>query len=267
MTEYEDIAFVDFDDDSDDENVIMHDNTTKPLSKYDMTKMAYQYDKRTLEYYRVIRERRSNPFFPDMCFDQSDDVFQYPFRWNAYDGNIIDVDPYGPLCFDPEELSQYFYSKRLNMLWHNETDTSSGVYGGYYGDAVGSGLNIKVEGRGEYKERFLFRLPILDCYLPTTHHNSVVTMGPLLTLDMLEEIDTLNGVSYDRDAPLLKKVSKRKGKSSLVHMYKLYLQALSVNPDLSEYITDKDLKRLNGEKLKQLRDKANRYAVDILKSM
>jgi hypothetical protein len=54
---------------------------------------------------------------------------------------------------------------------------------------VGSGENINIIGRGECPEKYLFRLPIIDCYLEKDYNKSIITMGPKLTI---EEITALS---------------------------------------------------------------------------
>ena len=54
-------------------------------------------------------------------------------------------------------------------------------YEGYYGDLVGAGEDIMIQCRGTYPERYLFRLPISNCYLKKNQKLSIITMGPKLT--------------------------------------------------------------------------------------
>ena len=63
----------------------------------------------------------------------------------------------------------------MRELWHNETDEgeNGGFWQGYYGNAVGAGEKFLVPGRGIHPEWYLFRLPIIDCYLTNNALNRV----------------------------------------------------------------------------------------------
>ena len=74
-------------------------------------------------------------------------------------------------------MIRHYYKRRLKLLWNEPKDESGGFYQGYYGDAVGSGEEINIPGRGTHQELYLFRLPIDDCYLPPDSDLSVPTMG------------------------------------------------------------------------------------------
>ena len=105
------------------------------------------------------------------------DLFIFKYKWNPYIGEREEIDPNGPLYFDPDTLIHYFYVNRLNNLWI----TSDNNFQGYYGDALGNGPNFYIEGRGDYRNWYLFRLPIPDCYLYNNHNYQTVTMGPILS--------------------------------------------------------------------------------------
>lgn len=218
--------FVDF---GDYDEIITSDE--KQLSPYNMKNYTFNYDHTTLEYYRVIRERKLNVFLSDCSEFDHNMSFQYKYRWDAYSGKIIDIDTCGPLCFHPDDLIRYFYLKRLDMLWTAPVDETSGYFHGYYGDAVGAGENIFVAGRGEYPERYLFRLPVTNCYVPTTHHLSTITMGPILTNDDVAYIDKLATTYHPNNY-----INQfKKHRPSLSSMKALYDQAISKNPDISAF--------------------------------
>ena len=211
----------------------------------------YEYDNITTEYYKVLRERKLNVFLPE--FDEFDYTksFRYSKKWNVYSGIPGENDPYGPLCFFPDDLIHYFYSRRLEMLWHNEVDEAGGFYEGYYGSAVGAGENIVIKGRGEYPEKYLFRLPVINCYIPKSHHLATITMGPKLTHDEIVEIETLATTYYPN---YYKETYKRK-RPSLIEMKLLYDEAISENPTI---VQSKEYD------IQNLKDIANREAVQKL---
>lgn len=236
------------------------DNIPSINKNTDMKKYNDSYDGTTTEFYRVIRKRKINVitqeergFFPDKAF-------KFPYKWDPYTGERESMDPYGPLYFHPDDLIHYFDCKKLENLWTDPKDENGGYYAGYYGDAVGSGENINVMGRGIYPELYLFRLPIINCYLPEKHDMSLITMGPKLTEKELEEIDELAEEHYKNN--YYKQYGKKR--PSLVAMKKLYDQAISTDPDTSG-IAGKV--QHSGSTLKTLRDRANRNAVDLLKKM
>ena len=122
-----------------------------------------KYDDKTINYYRKLREIKLDPILQEQISDNIS--FKYYNIWNPYTGETLtDIDPYGPLCFHPDLLIKYFYTNRLNELWNEEYDDGENLYEGHYGDALNSGENIFIQSRGENPEKYLFRLPISDCY-------------------------------------------------------------------------------------------------------
>jgi hypothetical protein len=93
-----------------------------------------------------MRENKLNVFLSEYTdFDKSN-CFMFKNIWNPYSGKRKDIhDPYGPLCFIPDDLIYYFYSHRLDILWNNPEDTVEG----YYKDGVSAGKNILVPSRGK----------------------------------------------------------------------------------------------------------------------
>lgn len=147
------------------------------------------YNNRTMNYYVTARKCHIDPIL-DIEVEPSI-AFEYPYQWDPYTGEKLGIDPYGPLYFHPASIAYYFYSKRLDGLWKNGEDTLDGVFEGYYDRFVGSGEDLEVIGRDKYPELYLFRLPILDCYLTPDHDRSVVTIGPKLTNDEIITLDKL----------------------------------------------------------------------------
>jgi hypothetical protein len=192
-------------------------------------------------------------------------AFTYANMWDPYTGEITGTDPYGSLYFHPDELIHYFYIKRLEGLWHEPVDEKAGYYAGYYGEMVGS--NLHIEGRGSYAELYLFRLPIVDCYLQNGHDFSIITMGPKLTDDDLKKIDDIASLYYKHD--YVKKYKEKR--PSLVKMKQLYDQAISSDPETLMYTninSDIDCTSILYESNIELeRGMVNRWAVDKLRMM
>lgn len=153
---------------------------------------ALMYDDTTCTYYKEHRLKRTDPITFDTLEAKSS--FKFLDMWDPDTGNRTGIDPYGPLCFHPMTLLHYFYESRLNGLWINPNDG----YEGYFGDVVGSGDDIAM-GRGIYPERYLFRLPISNCYLKKGHNLSIITMGPKLTNREICELDRLINKYWSND--------------------------------------------------------------------
>lgn len=147
------------------------------------------YDNRTMNYYKTARQCHIDPILNIEVDDKIS--FKFKDQWDPYTGERIGIDPYGPLCFHPISLVYYFYLHRLDGVWKSEVDSVDGVFEGYYDMLVGSGKELEVVGRAKYTELYLFRLPILDCYLTPDHNKSFITMGPILNDQEIDEIEML----------------------------------------------------------------------------
>jgi len=150
--------------------------------------------------------------------------FKFKYKWNPYTGERQSKDSNGYLSFDPDTLIHYFYTNRLNYLWESSTDIN---YSGYYGDALGNGPEFNIKGRGAHPDWYLFRLPIIDCYLIKDHCYQSVTMGPKLTDKEIKEIDRL-AKSYGNNY----KNKYKSKRPSLSKLKKLYDLAINPEPDL-----------------------------------
>jgi len=142
------------------------------------------------ENYKTFRLCKVDP----IMYEKVDErwAFKFKYKWNPYSGERTDeCDENGPLYFDPEYLINFWYKSRMNNLWKEDSDENDGYYHGYYGDAVGSGPDFNIKGRGKHYEWYLFRLPILDCYLDKEHNHQYITMGPILTNEEIKLIDNL----------------------------------------------------------------------------
>ena len=113
-------------------------------------------------------------------------------------------------------------------------------------------------GRGHHPEWYIFRIPIIDCYLTTDHNNQYITFGPKLTdtdIKNLEDLANLRPDNYKR--------MYNANRPSLVLMKKLYDNAISKTP----LLTDIDITTIPENKLQEYYDKENRSCVDKLIKM
>ena len=230
-------------------------NNLDELSKStDETLEEIKYDKTTNETYRIRRLFRVDPFTDQEI--PTNLVFEFAQVWNPYTGLKKKIDPIGPLCFNAINLYNYYYVNRHKGLWNPPTEQ----YQGYYGDFVGTSKSIKIKSRGANPERYLFRLPIIDCYLPPNHKFSTITMGPELTDDEISQIDLM----------MLKSNHKKSvdnlttSLTSLTTIKYYYDNALNPSPDpnCDEIIElKKKYPNLNGG---EINEKYNRYWVDKL---
>ena len=230
-----------------DNLIEFEDQVTKPV----VPRYTEKYDNITTNTYRMLRQLRYDPF--DHTEVMAGSAFEFPWMWDPYTGERKDADPFGPLCFNCTNLTRFFNSKKLDGLWNAPKDETGGYYSGYYDCMLGSGPNICIKSRGTFPEKYLFRLPVIDCYLTDDHNMSVPTMGPVLTDDDIAEIDKKN----------------TNKKIDLVKIKKYYDMAISDNKDIIE-----DAVRLMSEKEKIKYESApdklyavNSFAVDRLKAM
>ena len=142
---------------------------------------------------------RRNKIDPILLLDlplndmEEKDLFKFEYKWDPYTGiRSKQKDPNGALYFDPNVLINYFYMNRLNNLWVNDYFDGNDYIQGHYGDALGKYPNFEIKGRGPHPEWYLFRLPIIDCYLEKDHSLQMVTMGPILTDKEIKKIYTLS---------------------------------------------------------------------------
>ncbi len=204
---------------------------------YTRNNQPIEFDKQTMVYYKSIRQSKLDPIFNKQMDDQT--AFVFKDEWDPYTGERLGLDPIGPLYFDPDYLIFHFYKKRLDNLWIKPVDENDGYYDGHYGDAVGASEDFYIASRGHHPEWYLFRLPIIDCYLTKDHNLQHVTFGPKLTTEELKEIDRLSDLSNTY------KQTFKHNKPSLLKMEELYKIAIS----------------------KEVSDEENRKAVDALRKM
>lgn len=184
------------------------------------------------------------------------DLFKFDYIWNPYSGNrFLKKDDVGPLYFDPNSLIHYFYINRLNNIWISESYEDGYFIQGHYGDAIGKYPKFTIKSRGDHPEWYLFRLPIIDCYLNKNHYHQSITMGPILNDDEIKKNYNL--------AKKNKNIFFDTYKYKLPNLIKLKeLYDLAVNP-LDEY--DKIYKNnFSNNEINKLKFKTNINAVNKL---
>lgn len=169
-------------------------NTKSETPSYMCDGKPVVYDSRTMNYYKTLRQCQLDPFLNISV--NPNYVFKFFDQWNSYTGERIGHDPFGPLCFDPTFIIYNFYIHRLDGLWHDAFATKDGYFEGYYDMLVGSGEELEVVGREKYTERYLFRLPIYDCYLTPDHNKSLVTISPKLNDEEINELENLSQTDF-----------------------------------------------------------------------
>ena len=220
------------------------------LYKKSNSKSNIQYDKTTSETYRVKRLFKLDPFTDHEISKER--LFEFKYKWNPYNGERTEIDEVGPLCFNALNLYDYYFANRFKELWNPQTDQ----YEGYYGDIVGSGKNLEIKSRGSYPEKYLFRLPITDCYLPIDHNFAIITMGPILNEEEIIEIDNII-LKYHRNI-------KKYNFTSLIDLKLYYDNAIKNNYDEEDF-EFKNIKINNPHlTLDEIKEKYNRYWVDKL---
>lgn len=124
---------------------------------------------------------------PLSCDTMTDDnAFKYPYIWNALTGEIEGKDPHGPLYFNPAWIYRYIHSNILNGLWLN-IEGCAGQHDVY----LGRGQDFVRPNKIPEPNRYIFRVPIQDCYCLHDHNDSLFTLSPKLTDDDVQEIDRL----------------------------------------------------------------------------
>lgn len=168
-------------------SMIMNKVNENTEMKFDneITNFDTKYDNTTNESYRIKRLFKIDPFTDKKI--SSNLIFEFINIWNPYTGLREGLDPIGPLCFDAINLYDYYYTNRYKGLWYPPVDQ----FQGYYGNLLGAGKSVKIKSRGTNPEKYLFRLPIIDCYLKPNHNYSVITMGPELTDQEISQIDMI----------------------------------------------------------------------------
>lgn len=203
-----------------------------------VTKSERNYDSKTTTYYKTLRQCHLDPILNDIV--PSEIAFKYKYTWDAYTGEIIGIDKDGELWFHPAYLIYYFYTHRLDGLWKNSDREHHALgnaeYEGYYDMLVGSGENMRVIGRGEYPELYLFRIPICDCYLEKDYDKSIITMGAKLSNADIDELENLCHIQSVQDEYMKSFHTKC---PSIKTMKTLYDSAISTNCIVPQNISQK----------------------------
>jgi len=230
-----------FDDITNTNNASTHDTNLEIKEKYDKT---------TNETYRIKRLFKIDPITDVKISKEL--IFEFKHKWNPYNGMRGDLDDIGPLCFNALNLYDYYYMNRYKGLWVNPQDGFQGMYG----DMVGCGKTGHVKSRGVHPEKYLYRLPIIDCYLPQSHSLSIVTMGPELTEQEISQIDSIVLKFHPK---------KSNSKFASLTLLKYYYDcALNPSPDPeSDDIKEFETKYPNLTP-NEINQKYNRYWVDKL---
>lgn len=255
------VDFVDFDSQPNDQlefSTFVNFTDTESKNKVttcDKNKEAIEdYDDETKERYRVLRLRKMDPIaLIDLDPNYS---FKFEHKWDPYTGERKEKDENGALWFDPDILIKHFYNKRLNKIWNKPIDDSNGYYQGYYDDGVGAGEDFHLVARGHHPEWYLFRLPIIDCYLTKSHNKQFITFGPRLTDEEILEIERLANLRPSNYKNLF-----GYNRPSLSEMKKLYDTAIAKTP---RCVLDQEMSQ---EEIKNYYNKINRNAVDVLVKM
>lgn len=214
------------------------------------TKVKEKYDKTTNETYRIKRLFKIDPITNVKISKEL--IFEFKHKWNPYNGMRCDLDNIGPLCFNALILYDYYYLNRYKGLWTPPHDGFQGMYG----DMVGCGKSGNIKSRGAHPEKYLYRLPIIDCYLPPSHSLSIVTMGPELTEQEISQID-LVVLKYHP-----KKLNSKFASLTMLKYYYDCALTTSIDPESD------DIKELLSKypniTQNEINQKYNRYYVDKL---
>lgn len=213
-----------------------------------------EYDKITIKKYKAFRHRKMDP----IAYVEVEEEYAFKFKhtWDPYTGERKNVmDKNGPLYFDPDILINYFYTKMLSKLWVQPSDEAGGFYQGYYDDGAGLGEDFYVSGRGHHPEWYLFRLPIIDCYLTKDHNKQFITFGPKLLDEEIAEIENKANKRPNNFKSLF-----GLNRPSLTQIKKIYDQAISKTPIIKKLEEESKSK----EELQNMYNRANRVAIDKL---
>lgn len=221
------------------------------LSMFDINSFdKLKFDKTTTETYRIKRLYKL-----DVFTDQEippDQVFTFDYMWNPYTGQRIKLDPIGPLYFNAIKLYDYYFNNRYKGLWNPPVEQ----FQGFYGDLLGTGKRIKIKSRGTNPEKYLYRLPVIDCYLQPTHNYSLFTMGPELT-DY--EISLIDNIVLN-----LHPHRTHTNFTSLSMLKYFYDNALNSLPDPNSDVYVQLKNKYTDLSDKEINEKYNRYWVDKL---
>ena len=244
--------------------------TINPLSKRKIkingpifNKISKLYEKRikkkkkSLNDYESYRRNKIDPILlQELPLNgmKENDLFKFEYEWDPYTGiRSNKKDPNGPLYFDPNALINYFYTNRLNNLWIKDYYDGNDYIQGHYGDALGKYPNFEIKGRGPHPEWYLFRLPIIDCYLEKDSSLQIVTMGPILSAKEIKEIFNLSKryKNFYKDTFGIKR-------PNILKMKELYDRAINPNTEFN------NIDGLSLDEIQQIKFDLNSTAVNQL---
>ena len=222
----------------------------KEISKYRHNGEPITYTDYTMTTLCSIRYRKMDIIsYTDLTSEK--ESFAFPWQWDPYTGDRLELDPYGPLYFDVDQLIRYFWENRLEHLFVQPSDEQGGFYAGYHAEGVGAGENFSIPGRGDFPEWYAFRLPIIDAYLTKDHSRQIPTMGPKLTNEEIKEI-------YEKSVGLGNRYMHihRLKRPNLIEMKRLYDLAINPRPPVPADLPQDD------DSVQEYRTRINREAVD-----
>lgn len=233
------------------ENGPMYKKILKKYNEYLLNNKSINEIINYIDPYLDFRKNKIDPLLQEKLPISSEytekDLFIFKYKWNPYSGEREGFDPNGSLYFDPDTLIHYFYINKLNHLWIKNDNN----FEGYYGNGVGNGPDFKIQGRGDHRNWYLFRLPVIDCYLDKQHCRQSVTMGPILTENEIKEIYRKAKRYKNNYFDLYKR-----RRPNLLTLKKYYDLAINKNPmNLNEDIIDdyiEDSFRINTENIYKL---------------
>ena len=165
-----------------------------------------------------------------IALDENYPVFKVEKMWDPYTGQFTENDPFGHLSFDPISLTIYFWMNRYTHLLKDSTSTDNISTD----DGLGAGEDFIINSKGKYPERYLWRLPIVDCYIEKTDNikeesflNSVPKLGPKLERHDIEILYELVKQCVKLHPNRLERIP------DLVSMYDTYHIAINPEPDIS----------------------------------
>ena len=230
----EDFSFDNFEEfntntQNDQNDIFVDFRGTEVDNKFVKKDYVKKYDDETTNKYKSMRKFRVDPIKREVI-DKKIPTFKVKKMWDSLTGLFEDKDdPHGPLHFDPVELAKYFYLHILDHIWREEDeDNYEDVLEEGPLEGLGTGENFLIKGRGEYPEYFVWRLPIKDCYVIEGTEKFIPLKGPKLSLSQIEKLQKL-----------IEKCPKSHvhktfiNMPNMVHMYKLYMEAINPDPDIS----------------------------------
>jgi len=206
------------------DNIILPKKTASKIIKYENN-----YNNSTKNYC-TYRKLNIDPLSLEVM-DVKYPVFKIYKMWDPYTGEFKDNDPFGPLCFDPINLTIYFWTNRYNHLLKD----SNGIDDISTDDGLGAGVDFKISSKGQYPERYLWRIPIVDCYIEKTNSakeeaflSSIPKIGPKLQRNDIVELYNLVKKCVNIQPHRLSRIP------DLPAMYDIYHIAIDPQPDISK---------------------------------